>query len=253
MAFWREFMKNYWQLFLSIKDKPFKGIVLDPDTLQEKFSKNFRPLDLLLALLSLFFAGFVLSLLLLLFSPLGRWISPDSEFAAHSNKQEIQSLKRQVTELEQQMKSDQIYLENLKNIIVPEGKNKAHHPNVSSSFVVPTNGMLTREFETNDKHKALDFAAQSGTPIVSIQKGKVEKATFDPLFGNLIEISHPDRFLSKYMHCQSILVKQGDSVSTGQNIATVGSTGSLSSGPHLHFELFLHGKSVDPRTYLNLP
>jgi murein DD-endopeptidase MepM/ murein hydrolase activator NlpD len=68
-------------------------------------------------------------------------------------------------------------------------------------------------------------------------------------FGNLIEIDHGEGLMTRYAHAKVLLVKKGDMVRRGQMIARVGSTG-LSTGPHLHFEVRLHDKPLDPRVYL---
>lgn len=98
-------------------------------------------------------------------------------------------------------------------------------------------------------HEGLDFAAPQGTPILAASGGLVRTAANHGSFGNLIEIDHGEGLVTRYAHAKVLLVKKGDLVRRGQMIARVGSTG-LSTGPHLHFEVRLHDKPLDPRVYL---
>jgi len=98
-------------------------------------------------------------------------------------------------------------------------------------------------------HEGLDFAAPLGTPILAATGGIVRTAANHGSFGNLIEIDHGEGLMTRYAHAKELLVKKGDLVRRGQMIARVGSTG-LSTGPHLHFEVRLHDKPLDPRVYL---
>jgi murein DD-endopeptidase MepM/ murein hydrolase activator NlpD len=98
-------------------------------------------------------------------------------------------------------------------------------------------------------HEGLDFAAPLGTPILAASGGIVRTAANHGGFGNLIEIDHGEGLMTRYAHAKVLLVKKGDLVRRGQMIARVGSTG-LSTGPHLHFEVRLHDKPLDPRVYL---
>jgi biotin carboxyl carrier protein len=98
-------------------------------------------------------------------------------------------------------------------------------------------------------HEGLDFAAPLGTPILAASGGIVRTAAHHGGFGNLIEIDHGEGLMTRYAHAKVLLVKKGDLVRRGQMIARVGSTG-LSTGPHLHFEVRLHDKPLDPRVYL---
>ncbi len=98
-------------------------------------------------------------------------------------------------------------------------------------------------------HEGLDFAAPMGTPILAASGGIVRTAATHGSFGNLIEIDHGEGLMTRYAHAKVLLVKKGDLVRRGQMIARVGSTG-LSTGPHLHFEVRLHDKPLDPRVYL---
>jgi murein DD-endopeptidase MepM/ murein hydrolase activator NlpD len=102
-------------------------------------------------------------------------------------------------------------------------------------------------------HKGLDFAAPTGTPIYAAGKGVVEKAEWFSSFGRYIRIRHNNKYKTAYAHLHKIAkgVKKGARVKQGQVIGYVGSTGR-STGPHLHYEVHVNGKQVNPRS-MKLP
>lgn len=101
----------------------------------------------------------------------------------------------------------------------------------------------------SSNHKGMDFAAPTGTPIYAAADGRVIQASYSGNAGNLVIIDHGNGLQTYYMHTHQMFVRTGQTVSKGQNIATVGTTGN-SSGPHLHFQVMLNGTPVNPRNYL---
>lgn len=99
-------------------------------------------------------------------------------------------------------------------------------------------------------HSGVDFAAKPGTEIYAVAAGVVTWSDKRGGYGNLVEINHGNGFKTRYAHCKENLVKVGDVVKKGQVIALVGSTGR-STGPHVHFEVYKHGRAVDPATYIH--
>lgn len=99
-------------------------------------------------------------------------------------------------------------------------------------------------------HKGMDFAAKKGTGIVSAAAGKVILVKTSPSYGKYIKVDHGDGLVTLYAHCNSIIKKEGDIVRKGETIATVGSTGQ-STGNHLHFEVILKGKNLNPEWLLS--
>jgi len=98
-------------------------------------------------------------------------------------------------------------------------------------------------------HEGLDFPAPSGTSILAAADGIVTAAERTVDYGNLIKIDHGGGLETRYAHASTLHVKVGERVVKGQRIARVGNTGR-STGPHLHYEIRLHGNSLDPRQYL---
>ncbi|NKX52953.1 M23 family metallopeptidase [Arthrobacter mobilis] len=99
-------------------------------------------------------------------------------------------------------------------------------------------------------HNGLDFAHPCGTPVRAARPGKVTEASSTPYgYGNRIVVDHGNGVKTTYNHLQTISVRQGQQVSAGQKIAGLGTTGN-STGCHLHFEVMVKGKAVDPKGWL---
>lgn len=94
-------------------------------------------------------------------------------------------------------------------------------------------------------HTGTDFGAPSGTPVRAVASGTVVRAGYNGGHGNYIEIQHDGRYRTSYSHLSRIQVRKGEKVAQGQGIGAVGSTG-MSTGPHLHFQLWVDGKLTDP-------
>jgi beta-lactamase regulating signal transducer with metallopeptidase domain len=99
-------------------------------------------------------------------------------------------------------------------------------------------------------HTGVDFALPLGSNVVSTGDGEVITQQYGDKEGNYVVIRHDDKFITRYYHLQKASVKVGDQVKKGQVIGLVGSSGVLSSGPHLHYEVVKDGTSVDPKDYL---
>jgi murein DD-endopeptidase MepM/ murein hydrolase activator NlpD len=101
-------------------------------------------------------------------------------------------------------------------------------------------------------HKGIDIAYRIGTPVICTADGKVVEKKYEPMgFGHYIVVRHKYGFYTKYAHLQTVSVKEGELVSQGQKVGTLGNTG-LSTGPHLHYEVRIGSQVVDPERYLNI-
>ena len=98
-------------------------------------------------------------------------------------------------------------------------------------------------------HLGVDIGASYGTSIKAADGGRVTYSGWKGSYGKLVIVTHDDGSQTYYAHCSQLLVSYGDKVYQGQTIAKVGSTGN-STGPHLHFEIRINGKTVDPLKYL---
>ena len=96
-------------------------------------------------------------------------------------------------------------------------------------------------------HNGVDFAAPTGTPVLATSDGVVTRVTNHPYAGRYVVIKHSANYSTRYLHNSRILVKVGQRVKRGQKIALSGSTGRV-TGPHIHYELLVRGKPVNPLT-----
>ncbi|GAA6133827.1 M23 family metallopeptidase [Oceaniserpentilla sp. 4NH20-0058] len=99
-------------------------------------------------------------------------------------------------------------------------------------------------------HGGVDFAGKSGSDIVSVASGVVTWAAKRYGYGLLVEVNHGNGYKTRYAHCNEITVKVGDVVRKDQVVALMGSTGR-STGPHVHFEVYKNGRTVDPAAYIH--
>ncbi len=124
---------------------------------------------------------------------------------------------------------------------------------LSTGFIWPADGVFTSGYgwRWGRIHAGIDIAAPVGTPILAAASGVVEYATWnDGGYGNMIDIRHADGTITRYAHMNELYVKEGQTVSQGQTIGAMGSTG-FSTGPHLHFEIRPNGGSaIDPMAFL---
>ena len=121
---------------------------------------------------------------------------------------------------------------------------------VKHTWIWPVRGKVIQKYSPKGRgNKGIDIAGKVGQPILAASSGKVVYSGNGlPGYGNLIIVKHSDQYLSAYAHNRKLLVKEGRSVTRGQKIAELGSTGARS--PRLHFEIRRHGKPVNPLRYL---
>lgn len=127
-------------------------------------------------------------------------------------------------------------------------------PRVSSyAFPLKSYSYVSSEYGSRwgTTHTGIDLAAPAGTHIYSWRSGTVTFAGWSGGYGNFIIVDHGDGFVTRYAHCSKIAVTKGQTVSQGQVIGYVGTTGN-STGNHLHFEVKVNGNFVNPRNYLSI-
>ena len=120
----------------------------------------------------------------------------------------------------------------------------------SYNFFIPLEGIITRNFSLTEKHFGIDIVAAKNEAIKATLDGTVIFSDWTVETGYVIAIQHKYNILSIYKHNSTLLKKTGTFVKAGEPIAIVGNSGELSTGPHLHFELWLNGTPVNPKTYI---
>lgn len=118
-------------------------------------------------------------------------------------------------------------------------------------FFAPISGTVSQTFNAENKHFAIDIVAKTGTPVKAVADGTVIFSEWTTETGYVIILKHANNFISVYKHNGTLLKQQGDLVKSGEAIASVGSTGELTTGPHLHFELWSDGYAVNPTNYID--
>lgn len=115
----------------------------------------------------------------------------------------------------------------------------------------PVSGTLSQEYDADKKHYAVDVVAPQGSSVKSVAEGVVIFSEWTAATGYVIIVEHKNDLTSVYKHNGSLTKSQGDYVVTGEVIASVGNTGELTTGPHLHFELWIKGKPVNPLDFID--
>jgi murein DD-endopeptidase MepM/ murein hydrolase activator NlpD len=122
---------------------------------------------------------------------------------------------------------------------------------INSVLFPPVTGTISEEYNFEDKHYAVDLIVENNTPVKSTADGTVIFAEWTVETGNVIIIEHSNGLISVYKHNASLTKSQGELVKAGEVIATSGNTGELTSGPHLHFELWKDGYPINPTNFID--
>ena len=176
---------------------------------------------------------------------------PEGESAAASV--EMPDFVTQLDELSRQLENREQQLNVLENMLMSRNL----HQEVFPAGRPITKGWLSSKYGTrNDPftgkpefHKGVDLAGKEGSDIIGVAAGVVTWAGKRYGYGNLVEINHGNGYVTRYGHAKEVLVKVGEAVKKGHKIALMGNTGR-STGPHVHFEVWMDGKTVNPSKYI---
>ena len=141
----------------------------------------------------------------------------------------------------------------LRSIVEEEDKYNLTNINVeklTSVLFSPAKGGISSEFNLKNKHYGIDITLPENSPIYSVSDGRVIFSEWTAETGYVIIIKHLNGLISSYKHNSSLSKSQGEFVRTGEVIGFSGNTGELTSGPHLHFELWFEGDPVDPLNFI---
>lgn len=117
-------------------------------------------------------------------------------------------------------------------------------------FFPPLTGLVNNPFDATTKHFGIDIIAKENEPIVTIADGSVIYSGWSYDTGYMLVIQHEQDLISVYKHNSSLLKKMGDYVKSGEVIAIIGNSGEITTGPHLHFELWYKGQPLNPLEYI---
>jgi murein DD-endopeptidase MepM/ murein hydrolase activator NlpD len=273
--------------------KPYRIVILKEDSFEEVGSFRLTPLSLYVLFSSLFIILSIFVALVIIFTPMKRWIPGYAEMAGNA---EIIRLEKKLGTIEQQYELQKRYTDNIKRILTGDVTSTEEEPLVSLdsikiaerieedellrqqfylnkplisrertgegdynkaiplekiSFTVPVKGQVSAGFDIDKQHLGTDILAPLNTPIMTVLDGFVLMADWTLETGNSICILHDHQITTCYKHNSMLLKKPGDYVKAGEAIAIIGNTGTKTSGPHLHFELWHKGKAVDATRFIS--
>jgi murein DD-endopeptidase MepM/ murein hydrolase activator NlpD len=165
---------------------------------------------------------------------------PDFMTSLKNLSQQLDDRNQQLSVLETLMMN-----RNLQAEVMPAGR-PITRGWLSSYFGIRTDPFNGRRVH----HKGVDFAGKMGSDVVSVAAGVVTYSGKRSGYGNLVEINHGNGYSTRYGHSSELLVKVGDTVKKGQKVAKMGTSGR-STGPHVHFEVLLNGRAVNPKKYIH--
>ncbi|MFO7829353.1 MAG: M23 family metallopeptidase [Bacteroidales bacterium] len=146
--------------------------------------------------------------------------------------------------LRQQIEQEELY--NLSVLTGSSGRSDFS----SIHFYPPVKGLVTNSFNPNMNHFGTDIVAASNKVVVAALDGVITMANWTLETGYIIQIQHENNIISIYKHNSELLKKVGNHVTAGEAIAIIGNSGELTSGPHLHFEIWHNGTPLDPEDYV---
>ncbi len=252
------------KLFKKIRKKEDIKIVIFPDEQHEpmSFSVKRRTVALLVAVIIALTVFYIIGAVT--YFPLVK-IAVNYNELEGENKILLQQLKK-LNRLEKEFAQIKKYKNKVKDIIgdkikIPAGNEYdtteitiiSSIPSTIYNFIphiMPVNGYISRLYDDTE-HQAIDIAAKSGTPVMATANGKVVFAGWNSDFGNVVIIAHGHNIFSVYKHNLRNLVKEKQIVTAGQVIALLGDTGEISSGPHLHFEIWDSNVPADPMKFVS--
>ena len=252
---------------------PYKLVLLKEETLEEVGSYRLSPLNVYILVSSVLVLTSVIVIALIFFTPIKRLVPG---YADITQNRAYMKLHNEISELEDMVEAQQVYIDRFRNIItgdsvrdfepsseilaIMDELNAEEERPSSINYVAdmdylyvvpPLTGNVSRGFNPEIGHIGVDVLAPANTPVKAILDGYIITSDWTLETGNTIGIQHDGQLVSFYKHNARNLKKSGSFVKAGEAVAIIGNTGELSSGPHLHFELWVDGKPVDPERYVD--
>ena len=281
--------KNKGKLKQKLTDK-YRLVVLNEDTFEERFSLKLSRLNVFVLGGVLSFLLILVTTFIITFTPIKEFIpgysSTDLKIKATKLAFQTDSLKRKLdilndyTKALQPILTGEIKADNLDTTKIESGKivikdsllnaskedslfrekiesrdrfpiQNSTSSNVKIVFFAPVKGSISQAFDAKTKHLAVDITASKNAPVKATADGTVIFSGWTTETGYVIILKHAYNYVSVYKHNGNLLKQQGDFVKSGEVIASVGSTGELTTGPHLHFELWSDGYAVNPTNLID--
>ncbi|AEV33332.1 M23 family metallopeptidase [Owenweeksia hongkongensis] len=282
--------KNQRKISKKLRNK-YRLVILNDDTFEEKLSLKLSRLNVFVLAGFLFIFLITATTLLISFTPLREYIPGYSSTALRRKAFELSlttdSLERQLTYNQRYLlniknivegkptinfadtaMSDSIVQAEINKSISKEDSllrlmvEEEEQFNINSgnrgevalkniSFFTPVKGLVTNDFNPKENHLGVDIVAKKNEVVKACQEGIVIFSEWTSETGYTLIIQHRGNFISAYKHNSSLLKQQGENVNAGEPIAIIGNSGELTTGPHLHFELWYDGHPVNPEDYIS--
>jgi len=280
----KEGRKKYWsKLFYK-----YRFVIMTDSSLEEKLSVKLSRLNIITYLFSFVFFCLFITILLIAYTPLSEYVPGKSSIEVQKSLIEL-SIKSD--SLEVILLNRSIYIENINKIIngeelvtpkdskeiintqnpisfekskedsifrlqvETEDKSSIYKKKKTTNnylmFFTPLSGLISDGYDNKKKHFGIDLVAKEKSRISSVLDGTVVISHWAYETGYVIGVQHKNDYLSFYKHNSVLLKSVGDYVNAGDHIAIIGNSGELSSGPHLHFELWHKGTPVNPENYIS--
>jgi murein DD-endopeptidase MepM/ murein hydrolase activator NlpD len=275
--------------FISKLLTKYRLVLLNDSTYEEKSSFKISRLNVFSILFALMFIIVLITSGILFFTPIREYIPGYSSTTLQKqanllsyktdslrqivflNDQYINSLKKVLTgdletieykvdsviskdildlQIIERSKEDSI----LRQLVDNEDKYNLENINKNRDFYLlsaPISGAISQNYSVADDHLAIDISVDIGTPVKAVSNGRVILSEWTTQTGYVLIIDHGNDLISVYKHNSKLLKSQGEIVNQDEIIALSGNSGFLTSGPHLHFELWSEGFSIDPNTLIN--
>jgi murein DD-endopeptidase MepM/ murein hydrolase activator NlpD len=251
----------------------YRLVIMNDTTFEEKLSFRLSRMNVFILISSSGFLLIFLTVLIIAFSPLREYIPGYSNI---EDRNKLYKLSVKADSIQQIVSSSSVYIDSLLMVLTgtdefgkpdygkinmlvtgsaDEGKNKGktlQRTNIYESlfYYKPTDGVVVQGFNPAMNHLGIDIVTPAGSPVMSVRDGTVILARWNHEFGNILVIQHPGNIVSVYKHNSLLLKSEGELVRGGQVVAISGNTGEISTGPHLHFELWINGAPVNPALFL---
>lgn len=245
-------MRKSW--FKDFKNK-FRIVIIHPETYEQRagFSMSKMRFTVLVVFYTLLLIA--ITTCIIFFTPIREYIPGYTDVTLDRR---VYSMEQKADSLEIALRQNDTYLRNLRRIIDDEEYDESllHTPiniyeDYEPVFMAPLNGMITNRFNYNNKHYGIDIVAKADEVIKATYNGTVVFSDWSVEGGYIIGIQHDKNLVSVYKHNAELLHHEGDLVQTGDAIAIIGNGGSMSTGTHLHFEIWYKGMPLNPEDFIS--
>jgi len=225
-------------------------------------------ISIIVVSLAILLVIFAIAFAVLAYTPLQNYIPG---FLSDHQKEVLLEDAKRVNMLEEELKGKEVYYSHLDSLIeewIPNPdsvKAEVNPANISVlrpaeeqmkaiksfHFFAPLQGLVSKHFNYQEKHYGVDIVTKKNEAVKATLNGRIILATWSAESGNTVVLQHANNLISVYKHCSAMLKKEGQFCRAGEVIAIIGNTGEDSSGPHLHFELWLNGTPLNPISHIS--